>query len=193
MGTTHVYAGMVANAGPLNLERCEYVGLQKTYSHNSDVTDSGASGTALATGVKTNNGSIGVDPDGKPVKSILEYAEENGFSTGLLATCAITQATPASFSAHNRKRGKYEDIAYDICRSGADMSPDSSFVVLCGYKDYNPADYSHSTALRFDYPSCINLQSEGIAVYSPERVFISSERTEFPAALHRIDLRLYMK
>ncbi len=121
MGTSHVYAGMMANGGHLNLERCEYIGFQKTYSSDSDITDSGASGTAIATGIKTRNGSIGVDENGNPVKSILELAEEEGLATGLLATSTISHATPASFAAHNADRGKYEEIAVDICRSGVDV------------------------------------------------------------------------
>ena len=121
MGVTHVYAGMMANGGHLNLEQCQYVGFQKTYSHSSDITDSGASATALASGIKTKNGAIGVDPDGNPVKTIIEFAEENGFSTGLLATATITHATPAAFAAHNPERGNYEEIARDISRSGVDV------------------------------------------------------------------------
>ncbi len=121
MGTSHIYAAMVASGGHLNLERCEYVGFQKTYSNNSDITDSGASGTAMATGIKTNNGAISVDPEGKPVKTILEYAEEKGLATGLLATSTITHATPAAFSAHNPDRGKYEEIALDITSAGIEV------------------------------------------------------------------------
>lgn len=41
------------------------VGMHRTYSANSEVTDSAAAGTAMATGVKTNNGMISTSPDGK--------------------------------------------------------------------------------------------------------------------------------
>jgi alkaline phosphatase len=121
MGTSHVYAGMVASGGKLNIERCEFVGYQKTYSANRDITDSGASGTAMATGVKTNNGAIGVDTSGNPVPTILELAEKQGLVTGLIATSTITHATPASFAAHNISRGEYEDIAADMAASGVDV------------------------------------------------------------------------
>jgi hypothetical protein len=87
--------------------------------------------------------------------------------------------------------------------TGADISPDSSFVVLCGYKDFiplvwvirdfNTADYSHGRIFRFNYPSLTNLQTEGVAVISPERVYISCEKTEYPAALYRMDLRPYLE
>jgi alkaline phosphatase len=121
MGTSQIYAGMTANKGHLNLERCNVVGFQKTYSANSFITDSGASGTAIATGKKTNNGSIAVDTSGEPQKTILEYAEDHGYVTGLVATSTITHATPASFIAHNVNRGKYEEIAADFLNTEIEL------------------------------------------------------------------------
>lgn len=121
MGVAQVYAGLTANGGQLNLETCTYVGFQKTYSASSYITDSGASGTAMATGTKTRNGAIAVDTNGQRLKTILEMAEESGLSTGLVATSTITHATPASFVAHNPNRGKYEEIAMDFVGAGLDV------------------------------------------------------------------------
>ena len=121
MGTNQIYAGMIANGGKLNLESCEYVGFQKTYCTDRDITDSGASATALATGVKTNYHAVGLDPDGNVLKTIVDYAQERGMSTGLLATLTITDATPACFAAHNTDRYRYEEIAEDISISGIDL------------------------------------------------------------------------
>lgn len=121
MGATHVYAGMVANGGHLNLEKCPYTGFQKTYSEDADITDSGASATAMSTGVKTKNHYLAVDPEGRTVETILEMAHKKGMMTGLLATSAITHATPAAFAAHNRDRNAYEEIALDMSRSGVDL------------------------------------------------------------------------
>jgi len=121
MGLPGVYAAMTVSGNPLNIERCKIIGLQKTYSANNYITDSGASGTAMATGFKTKNGAIGVDTAGNHVKSILEIAEENGLSTGLVSTSAITHATPASFIAHQSSRGSYENIASDILKTDIDV------------------------------------------------------------------------
>jgi alkaline phosphatase len=121
MGIPHIYAGMTAQHGKLSLEKCTYVGLQKTYSLNSYITDSGAGATAIACGIKTLNGSIGVNMRGLPVKSILEYAEDNGLSTGLVATSAITHATPACFIAHQASREDYEKIAMDFLKTAIDI------------------------------------------------------------------------
>ena len=121
MGTSQVYAGYTVKKGIMNITGMPVSGFSVTFSSSDYITDSGAGGTALATGVKTNNGSIGVDAKGMPVKSILEMAEESGLSTGLVSTSAITHATPASFIAHTPKRSNYEDIAYDFLKTDIDV------------------------------------------------------------------------
>lgn len=130
MGLNQVYAGMTANGGTLNLERCTHIGLSKTYSANSYITDSAAGGTALATGSKTNNGMIGMNADSVAVKSVLELAEETNMATGLVATVRITHATPASFYAHQINRSMYQEIAAEMFTSGID------FFVGGGRKDF---------------------------------------------------------
>ncbi|MFO7617816.1 MAG: alkaline phosphatase [Bacteroidales bacterium] len=120
MGTAQVHAGLTANGGKLNLERFPIAGFLKTHS-TSFVTDSGAGGTAIATGHKTYNGAIGVDAQGQPVKTILEWAEEAGKATGMATTCAITHATPASFISHQKKRSDYELIAADFLKTDIDV------------------------------------------------------------------------
>lgn len=118
MGVSQVYAGMTANHGTLHLERCQYAGFAKTYAANNYITDSAASGTAIACGVKTNNGTIGMDAADRPVKSILELTGEKGLSTGVIATYELTNATPASFIAHQPKRSMEYEIAMDYLNSG---------------------------------------------------------------------------
>ena len=121
MGLNQLYAGMTANGGTLNIERCTHTGLAKTYSASSYITDSAAGGTALATGNKTNNGMIGMNADSVAVKSVLESAEEAGMATGLVATVRITHATPAAFYAHQINRSMYQEIAAEMLTSGVDL------------------------------------------------------------------------
>ena len=121
MGLTHVHAALTAKKNNLNIARCRYIGLVKTYSSDNYITDSGASGTAIATGVKTKNGAIGVDTSGIAQQSILEIAEEHGKATGLVATAFITHATPAAFIAHNPDRHDYENIALDFLKTDIDV------------------------------------------------------------------------
>ncbi len=121
MGLSQIYAGMTANKGHLNMERCKDIGFSKTYSANDFITDSGAGGTAISTGYKTYDHAIGVDKDTIPRETILEYAEENGKATGLVVTSTITHATPAAFISHQPNRNNYEDIATDFLKSDIDV------------------------------------------------------------------------
>lgn len=112
MGIAQVSATQIAqDYEPLALERAEYVGLQKTYSANSRVTDSAAAGTALSTGYKTNNGMIGMTPDSLPKTNILEFFEQAGKPTGIVVTYPVTNATPAAFVAHVPNRHMEDEIA----------------------------------------------------------------------------------
>ncbi|RJE24540.1 Alkaline phosphatase [Aspergillus sclerotialis] len=87
------------------------IGNVRTCSSDSLITDSAASATAFACGVKTNNGVIALDEDGKPVGSILEAAKLDGLKTGLVVTSRITHATPAGYSAHVPDRDLENTIA----------------------------------------------------------------------------------
>ncbi|MEL6591835.1 MAG: alkaline phosphatase, partial [Bacteroidota bacterium] len=121
MGIAQITAGMFSNRNRLNLERCKTVGLIKTYSSDNLVTDSAAGATAFSTGKKTYNGAIGVGPLKKPLTTILELAERDGLSTGLVATSEITHATPASFISHQPSRNQHEDIALDFLQTEVDL------------------------------------------------------------------------
>ncbi|MFN3997193.1 alkaline phosphatase [Algoriphagus sp.] len=121
MGVSQIYAGMVGNYGNLNLEKFKVIGFQKNQATNNFVTDSAAGATALACGVKTYNGAIGVDENGNAVPTILEIAENNGLATGLVATCSITHATPASFISHQASRSLDENIALDFLNTDIDV------------------------------------------------------------------------
>jgi alkaline phosphatase len=71
------------------------------------VTDSAASGTAWATGVKTYNNAVGVDIHGKPHKNLIELAKAAGLATGNVSTAEIQDATPAVLLAHVSLRKCY--------------------------------------------------------------------------------------
>lgn len=89
------------------------VGQQSTYSFDpwATITDSAASSTAMATGVKTMNGVIGLDKQMNRVDSALEIAKANKKKTGIVVTAEISHATPAGFAAHVESRLDYFDIA----------------------------------------------------------------------------------
>lgn len=102
----NLYKGMMA------IDLVPQVGWHCSYSADAQVTDSAAGGTALSTGYKTSNGTIAMDKmDENTYKTVLELAAEKGKSTGIVATKAVTDATPASFTAHVADRGFQEEIA----------------------------------------------------------------------------------
>lgn len=114
MGLGQVMLARMKAAGvgsKLYMERMPVVGIFRTHSANALVTDSAAAGTALAAAVKTNNGMLGMTPDGKKYQTILEAAKAKGMATGLVATSSITGATPAAFASHVKSRYMHEKIA----------------------------------------------------------------------------------
>lgn len=106
---------------PNQFERAQYIGLSKTYSASHKVTDSAAGGTALACGTKTKNGMLGMNADSVAVKSTLSILKENGLSTGIVASCRINHATPASFYAHQPNRNMDAEILADLYANGPDV------------------------------------------------------------------------
>jgi alkaline phosphatase len=111
MGPLHVEAARRAG-GELAMTRLPHRGQVVTASM-SGTTDSAAAATALATGVATINGAVGVDEDGAAVETLIERARARGLATGLVTTATLSHATPAGFSAHQDSRADEVDIARD--------------------------------------------------------------------------------
>ncbi len=97
--------------GTLNMDKLDYVGASKTASTDNAITDSAAAGTAISTGVKTNNGVIAMDASLNTLQTILEAAQANGMSTGLITTTQLSHATPATFASHVESREMMTEIA----------------------------------------------------------------------------------
>ena len=121
MGLSQISSGMYANDNSTALEQFDYIGLSKTASFDKLITDSAASGTAMATGIKTNNKVLGISPDNINQKSILEICKEKGYKTALIATSSIVHATPASFYAKENSRYNYENIALQLRNDNIDI------------------------------------------------------------------------
>lgn len=112
---------------PLRFAQFPYTGFATSYSGSSDVTDSAAGGTALATGHKTYNGAIGVDGDGSPVTSIAEWAHDCGAKVGVATSVTVNHATPASFYAHQKSRNDYYEIGAQLAASGFEFFAGGDF------------------------------------------------------------------
>jgi alkaline phosphatase len=101
----------------LFLQNMPHIALSETSSASGWVSDSAAGMTAIVTGRKTHNGVIAQSDtavrgkkDGEPLKTILEYAEERGLSTGVISNSSIASATPAACYAHANDRRKIGEI-----------------------------------------------------------------------------------
>lgn len=118
MGFEHVKASSIylnGRPGTLSFESFPFSGEITTQSANNGVTDSAASATAMATGVKVDNGvvSMAVPGEGGELVTLLEYFKNKGMATGVVTTTFMTHATPAAFGAHEASRNSYMQIADD--------------------------------------------------------------------------------
>jgi alkaline phosphatase len=169
MGTSQITAAKYAK-GTLEMERCPVGGLVTTHSSSQFVTDSAASGTAMATGHKTENAIIGQAPDGQLLKNVLEIAEEKGKATGLVCTSALTHATPASFSAHIAHRDRQPEIAEQIAAQEIE-------VLFGGGRGYFIPKSSEGS-LRLDEKDLLSILSKRSKVVTTEDEFRSLKTPE---------------
>lgn len=135
MGTSHrdaVRYVTVGSGGALAMDDMPYAGMSRTSPEDPEafVTDSAAGGTAIASGVKTFNGAVGVDADENAVPTVLERARQADKATGLVTDSQVTDATPASFGAHVPDRSDQSEIARQFLE---ESQPD---VILGGGEDY---------------------------------------------------------
>ena len=126
-----------------------------TFSKSNGVTDSAASGTALATGHKTKNGYLGVTMENEPVYSVAHAAKEAGYAVGVSSTVSVSHATPGAFYAHQPGRSRYAEIAEDMLKAdydyyaGGDLlcaadkreeiyaaAKEQGYTIARGYEDY---------------------------------------------------------
>lgn len=126
MGFYHLEKAKNERNIELTMDTLEIRGDAMTRSFSASVTDSAAAGTALATGVRTSNGAIGVYPMDLTAtfsypKNLTELFIEGGKMTGVITTDKTSGATPSAFSAHSSDRDNTEDITDDQLRSDIDL------------------------------------------------------------------------
>lgn len=113
------------------------LGTASTYpADDTLVTDSAASATALATGVKTYNGAIAMDSDGNPIPTIMQLAREQGWQTAAIATTKVTHATPASFFTHAPSRRMEDEIADQFAVVDENGQPKFDLLLGSGRKHF---------------------------------------------------------
>lgn len=121
MGPAQFTAARILRGSEFQSGRLPVSGLVRTRSANSVLTDSAAAATAYATGVKTDNRMLGVDPNGFSHPTVLEIAEARGMATGLVTTTDFWDATPAAFASHVKDRREAKSIASQMLRHDIDI------------------------------------------------------------------------
>lgn len=110
----------------LFIQKMPNIALMDTSPADRWVTDSAAGMTAIVTGQKTNDGVLSQSAgavrgkkDGEPLKTILEYAEERGLSTGVITNDSVAGATPAACYAQVNDRNKTAAIMAQLVKPRA--------------------------------------------------------------------------
>ncbi len=129
MGPSHVLGteyylgeleGVIGRPNKLCFTQFPKTAFVSTFSKSNGVTDSAASGTALATGSKTKNGYLGVEMDTTVVYSVAHAAKQAGYAVGVSTTVGINHATPGAFYAHQPGRSRYYEIGKDMLTADYD-------------------------------------------------------------------------
>lgn len=105
----------------LLINQMPHSAVTSTNSADSFITDSAASGTAIACGEKTKNHYLGVRPDLTNLTSVAEVAKKRGRKVGIITSVTLNHATPAAFYAHKSDRGSMYEIALDLIASNFDF------------------------------------------------------------------------
>ena len=138
MGPSHVLGteyylgeleGVIGRPNKLCFTQFPKSAFVSTFSKSNGVTDSAASGTALATGSKTKNGFLGVEMDTTVVYSVAHAAKQAGYAVGISSTVGINHATPGAFYAHQPGRSRYYEIGQDMLTADYDFYAGGDLIV----------------------------------------------------------------
>jgi len=145
-------------------------GLVTTHSADRLVTDSAAGATALATGVKTGNGVVGMTIDGARLENLFERAASQGKAVGVVTTTSVTDATPASFLSHVRARGYETDIAAQIIEGKASVVMGGGLNYFLPAGDGKRADGRNLIEEARDKGFAVVLDRDALAAASGDRI-----------------------
>lgn len=112
---------------PLLMTQFPNSGQVATFSASNGITDSAAAGTCLATGTKTNNGTLGLSPQKDTLRTIAEILQQQGYGIGIMTTVAIDHATPAAFYAKVPDRDQYYEIGTQLAYTDFDFFGGAGF------------------------------------------------------------------
>ena len=139
----------------LPMNHLEYSSRTTTHSANKPVTDSSASGTAIACGEKIDNGVVGITPDGRRLVSIARSAKANGKKVGIISSVTLNHATPASFYAHQKSRSSMYDIALEMLDTDFDFFGGGGIMLFDDKKSKNYKGNIYELLKSKGYKVCI--------------------------------------
>ena len=114
---------------PLLFTQFPFATVATTFSATNGVTDSAAAGTALATGNKTKNGTLGMKKDLETkINSVAAWAKDKGCRVGISTSVSVDHATPAAFYAHQAQRSSYYNVGLDLIKANYDFYAGSDFL-----------------------------------------------------------------
>ncbi len=171
MGPNQVKAGEVYNEGKLAMQKFPYSVKVETRSASSEVTDSSAAATALATGVRIWNSWVGMTGEEEKLETIIDIAAQLGKRTGVITTEELYGATPMGFSSHNRSRSAKEDLLTEAARTSnvnlflSYTYEQENILTSNGYTRIdNPADISEATGDKLCGSYNINARTPSMTV-----------------------------
>ena len=162
----------------LVLQKLPNLALLTTHSNDLAVSDAAAAASALATGHKVNQRALAVDPVGRPLRTLLEFARDRGRATGLVTTGCLTDPTPAAFYAHSTDFRARESSAVQLIEKAVpdlvfggganDFLPD-----LKGGRRKDSRDLVLEAAQKAGYSAVVRTAAEldGLSPYQPSKVF----------------------
>jgi alkaline phosphatase len=162
----------------LAMDTLPYSAFAKTYTHDSQVADSAPTATAMTTGVKSYNGTLGVtqaadirrcaSAASASTDTLWEIAEDAGLATGVISTARLTHATPAATYAKTTERDWENDAqvspsgreagCHDIARQFIDWRHGDGFEIFMGG---GRANFLPSSSADPEYPTQKGSRADG--------------------------------
>lgn len=108
-------------------------------------TDSSSSASSMTGGIKTFNDGVNIDPQGIPVPTLAQLAQQQGYAVGAVSSVPISHATPACTYAVNVSRDDYQDLTRDMLGLKSISHPETplpglDIVIGAGFGDERDKD-----------------------------------------------------
>ncbi|MCL2688547.1 MAG: alkaline phosphatase [Chitinispirillia bacterium] len=193
MGYAHIEAAQAyltsqnavwSGNGALSFTQFPVTGEVTTHSANNKVTCSSAAGTAIAAGVKINNEVVGIDPQGRVLKSFTYDLKKLGYKIGIATSVSIDHATPAAFYASEESRYNYHAIAAQLAPSGFHFFAGSGFLHPMSVNEAGETENIYDRIFRAGY-AIVRTKEDLAAAPPPQKILMVQGFGHHPETLVR--------